>query len=335
MATASIGLAVVAERPPDVLRTQQEIKAMWRTDAPLVSICCAAFNHGGFIKDALNGFLMQETTFPFEIVIHDDASTDDTASVIREFESRYPDIITAIYQEENQYSRGRKPFPLLCAESKGKYIAYCEGDDYWTDPRKLAIQVEFLELNPKYVISGHNAMCIDGVRQIIRKAKLARECQREYSSKELVSGKGEVLTLSWVFRKVPIETPPELEMIENADRMYLSQIGKYGKSWYHSEIMPACYRIHEGGVWSTLTKKEQREENINTFFWIYRYYSRMRQYNFAEECWNTYLWHVMSASGERQMVRWMVERVLRRIRRRCKQNVRRTLGLLSLRQRSK
>jgi glycosyltransferase involved in cell wall biosynthesis len=327
MATASSGPAVVAERPPDVCRTQEEIKAMWDNDAPLVSICCAAFNHGRFIKDALNGFLMQETEFPFEIVIHDDASTDDTASVIREFESRYPEIITAIVQHKNQYSKGVRPFPVLYAKSRGKYIAYCEGDDYWSDPCKLARQVEFLELNPEYVISGHNAMCIDDKYRIIRESKLPDLHQCEHSSIDLISSRRWILTLSWVFRKVPMEFPQELAMIENADRMYLSLLGNYGKSWYHSDITPACYRVHQGGVWSTRSQKEQKDANINTLFWMYRYYSRTNQKQYANECWKTYMWYVMSVFGNRCIIRWMIEQSIKRIHCQCNQLVCRVLSL--------
>jgi len=105
----------------------------------------------GYIKDALEGFLIQKTDFPFEILINDDASTDSTADIIREYEAQYPNLIKPIYQTENQYSQGKKPnqefnFPRAI----GKYIALCEGDDYWTDPLKLQKQLDFLEENPEY-----------------------------------------------------------------------------------------------------------------------------------------------------------------------------------------
>ncbi|HHX61228.1 MAG TPA: glycosyltransferase [Epulopiscium sp.] len=105
---------------------------------PLVSICCLAYNHEKFIRQALDGFIMQESNFPIEVLIHDDASTDDTANIIREYEKKYPEIIKPIYQTENQYSKGvgisvTYNFP----RAKGKYIAMCEGDDYWTDPYYL------------------------------------------------------------------------------------------------------------------------------------------------------------------------------------------------------
>lgn len=117
----------------------------------LVSICCLAYNHELYIRDCLEGIMMQKTKFSFEVLIHDDASTDKTASIIRDFEAKYPDIIKPIYQTENQYSKGKgvsRRFQF--SRVNGKYIAMCEGDDYWTDPFKLQKQVDFLEANEDY-----------------------------------------------------------------------------------------------------------------------------------------------------------------------------------------
>jgi len=118
---------------------------------PLVSISCITYNHENYIRDTIEGFLMQKTNFNFEVLIHDDASTDYTAEIIREYEKKYPDIIKPIYQKENQYSKGVKISPKIqYPRAKGKYIAGCEGDDYWTDSYKLQKQVDFLEANPEY-----------------------------------------------------------------------------------------------------------------------------------------------------------------------------------------
>ena len=115
---------------------------------PLVSICCITYNHAPYIRQCLDGFVMQKTNFTFEVLVHDDASTDDTADIIREYEARYPGIIKPIYQTENQYSQGVNVNRTYnYPRAHGKYIALCEGDDYWTDPLKLQKQVDFLEAN--------------------------------------------------------------------------------------------------------------------------------------------------------------------------------------------
>ncbi|MFK2238497.1 glycosyltransferase family 2 protein [Bacteroides fragilis] len=105
---------------------------------PLVSIFCITYNHSSYIRQCLDGFLIQKTNFPFEVLIHDDASTDDTAGIIKEYEAKYPDIIKPIYQVENQYSKGLDiNIVYNLPRARGKYIAMCEGDDYWIDPLKL------------------------------------------------------------------------------------------------------------------------------------------------------------------------------------------------------
>lgn len=116
-----------------------------------VSISCITYNHVHYIRQCLDGMLMQQTNFSYEILIHDDASTDGTTEIIRKYESKYPDIIKAIYEKENQWIKGRKGSVLFnFPRAKGKYIALCEGDDYWIDPLKLQKQVDFLEENNEY-----------------------------------------------------------------------------------------------------------------------------------------------------------------------------------------
>src|SRR5574344_1074416 len=124
----------------------------------LVSISCTTYNHSSFIERTLNGFLMQKTTFKYEILIHDDASTDGTDEIIKKFEKQYPDIIKPIYQKENQYHKNiniTRTFQY--PRAKGKYIAICEGDDYWIDSLKLQKQIDFLEYHDDYCLCANNA----------------------------------------------------------------------------------------------------------------------------------------------------------------------------------
>lgn len=125
---------------------------------PLVSICCVSYNHARFIRKCLDGFLMQQTDFSIEILIHDDCSTDGTTEIIREYEAKYPELIFPLYEEENQYQQGKAAEIDLYnyRRARGKYIAYCEGDDYWTDPLKLQKQVDFMEAHPEYSVCFHD-----------------------------------------------------------------------------------------------------------------------------------------------------------------------------------
>ena len=134
------------------------LKTMTNLTDPRATICCITYNHEEYIRDAIESFLMQKTHFPFEIIIHDDASTDKTAEIIKEYEIKYPDIIKPIYQTENQYSKGKKASLFTFMAARGKYIAFCEGDDYWIDPLKLQKQTELMEKYPDCYISFHPAI---------------------------------------------------------------------------------------------------------------------------------------------------------------------------------
>ncbi|WP_303340819.1 glycosyltransferase, partial [uncultured Muribaculum sp.] len=132
---------------------------------PLVSISCITYNHASYIKECIDGFLMQKTNFNFEVLIHDDHSTDGTEEIIKEYAKQYPDIIKPLFEKENQYSLGK---PIGSAvwnlpRARGEYIAICEGDDYWTDPYKLQKQVDFLESHPDY------GMCYTKVKRFVPK----------------------------------------------------------------------------------------------------------------------------------------------------------------------
>ena len=128
---------------------------------PLVAIQCIVYNHEPYLRDCLEGFVMQQTNFPFVAIVHDDASTDGSTAIIREYEEKYPNIIKPIYETENQYSKGNGIVTRIMNASIeatiAKYVAMCEGDDYWIDPLKLQKQVDFMESHPEYSLCFTNA----------------------------------------------------------------------------------------------------------------------------------------------------------------------------------
>jgi len=176
----------------------------------MVSIICNAYNHEDYISDALEGFVMQKTNFKFEVLVHDDASTDNTANIIREYESRYPDLIKPIYQTENQYSKKRGLVAKIqFGRAVGKYIAFCEGDDYWTDPLKLQKQFDALEAHPEADMCTHAASGINArtnKKRIIAPAK--NNCILSLAD-VILGGGGYVATNSLFFRKELIDDIPE------------------------------------------------------------------------------------------------------------------------------
>lgn len=130
-------------------------------DGPvMVSVYCLAYNHAKYIRHTLEGFVRQVTNFRYEVVVHDDASTDGTLAIIREYEQKYPQLIKVITQKENQYSKGVKIgksfiFPIL----QGKYLAICEGDDYWCDDHKLQKQFDAMQAHPECSLCTHLVKC--------------------------------------------------------------------------------------------------------------------------------------------------------------------------------
>lgn len=125
-----------------------------------VAIWCITYNQKDFIQDALNGFVMQKTSFPFVVFVHDDKSTDGTTDIILDYAQKYPEIIIPVIEKENQWSKGGLKHIVNIMNSNyrvGKYIAFCEGDDYWTSPHKLQTQVDFLESHPDYSMCFHSA----------------------------------------------------------------------------------------------------------------------------------------------------------------------------------
>ena len=233
-------------------------------NTPLVSVSTVTYNHAPFIRQCLDGILMQKTTFPIEMLIHDDASTDGTADIIREYEARYPDLIKAIYQTENQYSKG---FPierqLLFAPSRGKYIALCEGDDYWTDPLKLQKQVDFLEANPDYTICG-------GRYWVLEEGKPGLT-ERDWMIKGLEKyPQGRTITLNeifdeyllWIltvcFRKDSIGSIYKIKSFKD-DFLFAATL-ENGKGFILPDYL-GVYRLHPGGVWARLSVRERLEQN--------------------------------------------------------------------------
>ena len=127
-----------------------------KNNKPLVSVFCPAFNHEKYIHKCLDGFIMQETDFDFEVIVHDDASSDTTQKIIKEYQEKHPNKIRAILQKENHYSKDSLHLiKTMFREAKGKYIALCEGDDYWINSKKLQNQVDFMESNLDYSICFH------------------------------------------------------------------------------------------------------------------------------------------------------------------------------------
>ncbi len=246
-------------------RTEKEIMKNWKAyEKPLVSICCMTYNHEGFIAMSLDSMLIQETNFPFEIIIRDDCSTDKTATIVREYAEKFPHIISTILETENQYSKGVNPFVPIYDKSVGKYVAILEGDDYWRDDSKLQKQVSFLDKNNDYILSYHNSIVVDENNQLVR--KIRNPSPKDYTSDQMLYAQAYIPTNTVMFRKV---ISLSLKHLDNCpvggDTVLWHLLGRYGKSKYQDDIIYAAYRVHSGGVWSTLDNVELFRNGIIAF----------------------------------------------------------------------
>lgn len=231
----------------------------------MVSISTITYNHAPYIHQCLDGMLMQKCNFNFEILIHDDASTDGTESIIREYERIYPEIIKPIYEKENQWIKGRRgSITFNFPRARGKYIALCEGDDYWTDPLKLQKQVDFLENHPEYVLTFHDARIVDETDHFISGGGLPEKLKKDGSGVDIIAGKW-LPTLTVMFRNGLIKgIPEEYHGVLNGDAFLYALLGHFGGAKYIPGINPSHYRKHTGGIWSALSPQERYREMINT-----------------------------------------------------------------------
>lgn len=254
----------------------------------LVSINCITYNHEEYIAEALDSFLMQKTNFKYEILIHDDASTDRTQQIIEEYKKKYPDIIKPILQKDNQQSKGVKKisYRFNNTRAKGKYIAICEGDDYWTDPYKLQKQIDYLEGNPECTMCFHAA-------EIINSNKKVKTTMRPYNNNKICSiediiigGGGFCPTQAIIYRKYCMDNPPELYFKAPVGDYPLQMIvSSQGYAYYINEVMSVYRKVmSNGSSWSNSNKSVEKNKKLykelNYMLDEFDKYSNQK-YNFA------------------------------------------------------
>ncbi|TKB97629.1 glycosyltransferase family 2 protein [Pedobacter cryophilus] len=233
----------------------------------MVSICCITYNHQKYIAQALDGFLMQETNFKYEIIIGEDCSKDNTRAIIEDYCQKYPNKIQLLTYESN--IGGIKNQIETFNISKGKYVAMCDGDDYWTDPLKLQKQVDFMESNPNYVICCHYSRVIDDNSELIYENPSPISLEFDYED-VLLGKKDETRICSlmiknncgikkiclenWYYNTFGADTFLKLYAMANTNE----------KIYVLPEVM-AVYRLHKDGVYSLIDGRVRKSKMINDF----------------------------------------------------------------------
>lgn len=237
----------------------------------MVTVLCLTYNHMAYIKQCLDGFLMQDTSFKFEVIVHDDASTDGTTEILKEYVLKYPDIIRPIIETENQYTKVgfSGMFLQMSRKSNGKYIALCEGDDYWTDPYKLQKQVDFLESHPDYVMCSHRFNQYIQDKNLLEEEKDLTFQGVDYDLKNLICGQWLTQTLSVVYRCEALNLESFALYGISYDIILFYALLKNGKGYCFPDIM-GVYRVHKGGIWSGVSLNNQRLMDFKQRLAIYK-----------------------------------------------------------------
>ena len=234
-----------------------------------LSVCCITYNQEDYIEKALEGFVKQIVGFEIEILIHDDASTDGTAKIIKKFERNYPNLFKVIYSKNNIYSQGQSPINKLLKMSSGDYIAFCEGDDFWIDYYKLNKPVESLESNNEYIATYHNVRVIDQHGNVFMKEQNSFPLYKTHDVylNEIKSGRlcGQLASLVckniWkTWEKEKMDTFFSYKL--NDDVKISSLMVFLGKVLFFEDIM-ACYRrTYVGDSWNA----QMHEKNLTNHY---------------------------------------------------------------------
>lgn len=273
----------------------------------LVSIVCITYNHENYIEDAINGFLMQKTDFNFEILIHDDASTDNTAKIIRKYEEKYPNLIKVIYQKENQYSKGISPSKILYDKAKGKYIAVCEGDDYWIEENKLQKQVDYMEKHKNCTFCFTNA-----IKKFVKTNREEIFIKQTELNKKVFNLEnfdiGELAefdfipTASFIFPKKNLNSMPKFYYIPFVAGDFKLKLACTYQGYAHFINEPmVVYRIGVSNSITTIWEKENKEKEIERWERFIKlidqiddetkniYHKNLDRLKIQYESWNLYL----------------------------------------------
>lgn len=238
---------------------------------PLLSVSCITYNHAPFLRDCLEGILKQRTSFPIEILIHDDASTDGTVEIIREYQQKYPELILPVFQKENQYSKGVRAMMVRfnIPRARGKYIALCEGDDFWIDPQKLEKQVRFMEENDSFQLVFHNA-------HYLREGKMTNDFKDKFywlrdravfTTKDILQYKWFIPTASMVFRN-NMDYPAWMLSLSGGDLALQYLCSTYGGIKY-LDFYGSVYRMHPQSVSHNNIRKSEKYRKNAREAWVY------------------------------------------------------------------
>lgn len=236
---------------------------------PLVAIHCLVYNHEPYLRDCFEGFIMQQTNFQFVAIVHDDASTDNSVAIIREYEEKYPHIFKPIYETENQYSKCDGSIDRIMEEaintSCAKYVAMCEGDDYWIDPFKLQKQVDFMESNQDYGLCYTDYNRLEDASQTLIQSMFEKQKQcRPTSYEQHLLKPGYLAPMTWLYRHELMDIVTKANVFTDGTYAYMLEFMYNSKIAYIPEVT-AVYRSHVGSASSPIGNKALFRYTVGVF----------------------------------------------------------------------
>lgn len=246
----------------------------------MVSVIVITYNHQNYIKKTLESILSQNCNFKIEVLVCDDNSPDDTNLVVEEVARNHKNGNWIVYEKHSINLGGTGNFIWASNKANGKYIAICEGDDYWNDSNKLSLQVDFLEKNPTYVLTGHDSYILEGENINQNKTKLLEKSKKSCSKYSLQKGFW-VLTNTACYRNIKLEFTTEMKNNKGLDSILFSLLGNHGHYKFMPEINNAVYRIHDNGVFSSANISEKKNIRLNQKQALSNYYSTKGQHKLA------------------------------------------------------
>ncbi len=221
-----------------------------------LTVICETYNQERYIRQCLDSLVNQNANFRYQIVVHDDASNDSTTQIILDYANRYPDLIIPIIQKKNLYSQGKSDSPFIASKIKGKYLAFCEGDDWWLSSDKLQVQYDYMEQHPDCSLCVHDAKLFDDNRNCFIGNLPSSGPERDITVKEIIENGGWYLGTNTMLFKAEDYVLPKCYLNWGVgDYPRAIYLGIKGRVHFLSEVM-AVHRVNAAGSWTKRTSED-------------------------------------------------------------------------------
>lgn len=259
-----IGINLTSQLSVQNCPTEDEITQRWDNNSEGISVLCTTYNHARFIDMALASFFSQITTHPFEVIVRDDASTDETGEILRSWQSRYPSLLKVVSLEKNTYQLGQSPMLATLPYATKPLLAMCEGDDFWIDSNKIHLQAELLEKNPTWSAITHNHFELDESTGKLLPGRNTK-IRGLLAKNDLIN----INTVMWghtlMVRRALLQMPTySLKDGVLGDQVMTAMLGAAGPVYFIGDLFGSVARRNLFSTYTPLNAKDKQRRRINT-----------------------------------------------------------------------